>query len=208
MATDTLGGFGTATGQTLYGVLRNSAGLLFATTDDTFKAHTGSDGDHDIPLSADGDQPYYYTGSITIDNFPSAAGHYLLAIYLQAGGAPAFKAGTDSPIRTATLNWNGSAFEETSRLSAAEAEDAVWDAERGDHTTDGTYGLQEGPNFVAHDWAYDSDGKPLGCVMTFYDTAANVDTGLGATGKLFTRTFAALTWSGGVPASSATSKVS
>lgn len=92
----------TATGQTLYAVVRNSVGLAWngASFENYQTAHLASE--YAITLTEQGSHSAYYAG-----NMPAvAAGYYNVVAYQQAGGSPA----EGDPLAAAAgMDWTGTA---------------------------------------------------------------------------------------------------
>lgn len=176
-------------GITVYAIVTNQTGQYLDPADWTFKAFVSA-AQHAITMSAT-DQPQVYAATLTTTNFGTTRNSHTITAYKRVGGAPNL---TNDIIRgQVQVPWDGAQY-------ASDPGRAVLDANRLHFTTDGTYGRQHSPNFVAHSWTHGADGEPKGYAITYYDTAAHVDPNLGATGQLFTETGSGLTWSDGIPA--------
>jgi hypothetical protein len=93
-----------ATGETLYALVRNSVGQVWSTVGSSFGAYaTANLADYDIALVEQGTASRYYVGT-----FPAAvAGTYAVTAYKRAGGAPAEG---DLAVAYGVVEWNGTAI--------------------------------------------------------------------------------------------------
>lgn len=90
-----------ATGDTLYALVRNTVGQVWSTVGSSFGAYaTANLADYDIAMTEQGTASRFYVG-----NFPAAAaGSYGVTVYKRAGGAPAEG---DTLVGSGTVEWNG-----------------------------------------------------------------------------------------------------
>ena len=97
--------FDYVTGETLYYLIRNTAGQVNITAGNTFENYVGANiATYDNALAENGDGGGHYVGSFNA-NVTSAAKYYI-QVFLQAGGSPA---DGDSVIGSGTIEWDGSA---------------------------------------------------------------------------------------------------
>lgn len=121
------------TGETVYAVVRDSAGQVWNTAASEFEVfNAGNWDDYDIPVLEQGDTGYY------VGDFPSAEeGLYLLEVRKRAGVSPAT---SDNIVGAGSLSWDGSAATGGNAPSAAEVAVAVWNALKENHEAAGSFG--------------------------------------------------------------------
>lgn len=103
MASDVIGFPHNAAAATLYALIRNADGQIWETVGPSFEAYsTANIANYDIALTEQGTASQFYTFT-----FPSAitAGVFSIAVYSQAGGAPAEG---DISVAEGEIEWTGS----------------------------------------------------------------------------------------------------
>ncbi len=103
MASDVIGFPHNAAAATLYALIRNADGQIWETVGPSFEAYsTANLANYDLALTEQGTASQFYTFT-----FPSAvtAGVFSIAVYLQAGGAPAEG---DISVAEGEIEWTGS----------------------------------------------------------------------------------------------------
>jgi len=103
----------TATGATLYAVLRNSAGQVVKQTDGSVVDFANANlGDYDFPLTETPASSYRYAGEFACDT----VGWYAMEVSVQAGGSPAL---TDLMVGVSPgyTYWDGSDWVEDAGLA-------------------------------------------------------------------------------------------
>lgn len=135
-----------ATGWTVYAVLRDSTGQAYRQDTAVFEAYSSANltaTKYCITLTEQGTASRFYAGTMPT----VAAGTYSVSIYRQAGGSPAEG---DTLVGAGVIEWDGTAVVPlSSRLAAASytappavsaIADAVWDEAIAGHLTAGTTG--------------------------------------------------------------------
>ncbi len=99
--------FDNPSGNTLYALIRNSAGQVNITTGNTFENYTAANiATYDIALTENGDGGGRYAGDFNTNI--TSPGHYTIQVFLQSGASPA---DGDNLVGGGPIVWNGTSEE-------------------------------------------------------------------------------------------------